>query len=826
MGTERSRGPSAQADISVAKVAAALMSVVCTLLWPRSGHAWDAPMCTAHVDAGMCDVRLPRGLACWDSTAPVYSRVSARDGSVARRAFEALEEHQRALRIPEALVSLASLRTLVPELSDRWDTVEGQLFPAERRGCEAWSRATSSVNSAIAARARVGFVRCLLATNDRRAARELRVLLTRYPELPDALALRVLDAQMRERRGDFRGAIAIYRDIDVSRPEQALAAEAREALARLSSSGHRVRPLTSAERLARADRIVRLGAPELARREIENLLGMRWPPRERAQVMLLAARVARVEGRFEDADALTQQAAARTVGSASASQARTSTEEGARAELTRLLGSWRTLERIPTARLLEYLRTAARAHLREELHRALDAVTSRSLPCRLRLEAGVVASGSAEDERVVRVLDECTRARGTIGVAARYHRARALERLGRAEEARRELSLVVDQDRSETRWYALWSRQRLELDAVRGDRDAVAVSRAETDHTKTGELDQAVRVTPVALRGASASSPSSSGQLERDALAHVDRTASPHLTTMGRARTERGLEDLARRHGEAFPWFGRALATLRLGDALGATEELHEAALAWHEARGLSPVRAGVEAVYRGASPPRRAVSRDLWRARRALPNEDRLALARVAASLGDHGLAVRFGGRGHAATRPRAYEDIVTEIAEARDLDPNLLLAVMRVESVYNPRIVSYAGAVGLMQIMPRTGRLIARSLGRESEFGVDDLLEPRTNLEFAAWYLSSLIRRFEGRVPLAIASYNGGPHNVRRWLNEHSSSMPLDAFLERIPFTQTHRYVRRVLSHWAAYRAQQGLPMIELDPTLPELSPDRVAF
>jgi hypothetical protein len=54
----------------------------------------------------------------------------------------------------------------------------------------------------------------------------------------------------------------------------------------------------------------------------------------------------------------------------------------------------------------------------------------------------------------------------------------------------------------------------------------------------------------------------------------------------------------------------------------------------------------------------------------------------------------------------------------------------------------------------------------------------------------------------------------------------MTLEAFLERIPFTQTHRYVRRVLSHWAAYRAQQGLPMVELDPTLPDLEADRVAF
>jgi soluble lytic murein transglycosylase len=196
-----------------------------------------------------------------------------------------------------------------------------------------------------------------------------------------------------------------------------------------------------------------------------------------------------------------------------------------------------------------------------------------------------------------------------------------------------------------------------------------------------------------------------------------------------------------------------------------------------------------------------------------------------ISASLGDHGLGVRWGGPAHAALRPRPYEDIVIEVARDRGLDPNLLFAVMRVESVYNPRVVSYAGAIGLLQIMPRTGRLIARSMGRR-DFGIDDLLDPRTNIEMGAWYLASLIRRFEGCVPLAIAAYNGGPHNVRHWLREHSTSMPLDAFLERIPFEQTHRYVRRVLAHWTAYRAQQGLPMPVIDPTIPELAPDRVGF
>ena len=174
---------------------------------------------------------------------------------------------------------------------------------------------------------------------------------------------------------------------------------------------------------------------------------------------------------------------------------------------------------------------------------------------------------------------------------------------------------------------------------------------------------------------------------------------------------------------------------------------------------------------------------------------------------------------------RPRAYSELVERAARKYGLDPNLLFAVMRVESIYNRRIISNVGAVGLMQIMPATGQRIAYQLGVK-DFDTVHLLNPQVNLDFAAWYLSSLLKRFDGRLPLAIASYNGGPHNVRLWLRGTSPTMPLDAFLERIPFDQTHRYVRRVLTYYASYRAQQKLPMTRLSVELPQLSPDKIAF
>ena len=211
--------------------------------------------------------------------------------------------------------------------------------------------------------------------------------------------------------------------------------------------------------------------------------------------------------------------------------------------------------------------------------------------------------------------------------------------------------------------------------------------------------------------------------------------------------------------------------------------------------------------------------------ARLDLSEDERATLSTVAAALGDIGTAGGFAGSELIETLPRAYEWLVVPAANRYGLDPNLLLAVMRVESAYQKHIVSYAGAVGLMQIMPRTGQLIAHALGHD-DFTPADLLDPRVNLDFAAWYLASLLQRFDGHLPLAIAAYNGGPHNVRRWIQESAPGTPLDVLLERIPFTQTHRYVRKVLVNYQAYREQRDLPMPRLSVVLPDPRVDPLAF
>ena len=205
---------------------------------------------------------------------------------------------------------------------------------------------------------------------------------------------------------------------------------------------------------------------------------------------------------------------------------------------------------------------------------------------------------------------------------------------------------------------------------------------------------------------------------------------------------------------------------------------------------------------------------------------DTRNQLAKVASSMGDWGTAVDFGGPGWVEAHPEPYANTVARVARKYGLDPDLLFAVMRVESVYQRRIISHAGAIGLMQIMPRTGRLIADKLG-QYDATTTDLLDPNTNLEFSAWYLSSLLERMDGRLPLAIASYNGGPHNVRRWIREYGAHVPLDAFLERIPFAETKRYVRRVLGYYARYKARHGQKVDLMAMNLPsEDRPGEVSF
>ncbi len=147
----------------------------------------------------------------------------------------------------------------------------------------------------------------------------------------------------------------------------------------------------------------------------------------------------------------------------------------------------------------------------------------------------------------------------------------------------------------------------------------------------------------------------------------------------------------------------------------------------------------------------------------------------------------------------PLAHDHVVWENAKKAGLDPYLVMALMRVESRYNSTAVSRVGARGAMQIMPRTGRLIA-DLKDEQDFMTGDLEDPLFAVGYGIFYLGKLRDRFDGNTALAVASYNGGPFNVGAWL-KNTSDLPMDEFVEHIPFRETRRYVRSVMSGYNTY-------------------------
>lgn len=167
----------------------------------------------------------------------------------------------------------------------------------------------------------------------------------------------------------------------------------------------------------------------------------------------------------------------------------------------------------------------------------------------------------------------------------------------------------------------------------------------------------------------------------------------------------------------------------------------------------------------------------------------------------------------------PLAYRDLVVQNARKNGVPPDLLQALMREESSLDPLVVSWAGAVGLTQLMIGTARSVAQRLGI-GPVTTRTLKDPATNVRIGTAYLGSLLQRFKGNYALACAGYNAGPGAVQRWLRERGN-LPLDEFVEEIPIDQTRNYVKRVLDSFAAYRLVYG----EGEERFPSIAPGLAA-
>jgi soluble lytic murein transglycosylase-like protein len=153
----------------------------------------------------------------------------------------------------------------------------------------------------------------------------------------------------------------------------------------------------------------------------------------------------------------------------------------------------------------------------------------------------------------------------------------------------------------------------------------------------------------------------------------------------------------------------------------------------------------------------------------------------------------------------PLAHDRYVWTHGRQRGLDPYLVLGLMRQESTYNATARSRVGARGAMQIMPRTGHLLA-DLAHDVHFDAGDLEDPTVAVGYGIRYLGLLMKRFDGVYPLAVASYNGGPFNMSTWMAAVGHDAPLDALVEHIPYRETRDYVKKVSEGYAAYVGLYG--------------------
>lgn len=145
----------------------------------------------------------------------------------------------------------------------------------------------------------------------------------------------------------------------------------------------------------------------------------------------------------------------------------------------------------------------------------------------------------------------------------------------------------------------------------------------------------------------------------------------------------------------------------------------------------------------------------------------------------------------------PCLYNDLIRYWSERRKLEPSLVFSLIKAESSFKGNAVSKPGAIGLMQIMPLT----SVDVSREIKYYDYDLKQPKDNVIIGTYYLSKRIRML-GEVYKALASYNGGIGNVRKWERDYVH-LPKELFIEAIPFGQTRNYVKKILVYCVLYDA-----------------------
>lgn len=152
----------------------------------------------------------------------------------------------------------------------------------------------------------------------------------------------------------------------------------------------------------------------------------------------------------------------------------------------------------------------------------------------------------------------------------------------------------------------------------------------------------------------------------------------------------------------------------------------------------------------------------------------------------------------------PMVYREQVLKHSRNTGLDPDWVYSVIRQESAFMPAAKSPVGALGVMQIMPATAKLLSRSM-RIRTPSVQQLLEPDRNIQMGTFFLKQLSDQFDGNIVLATAAYNAGPGRARAWQPQDSPA-PGDIWIETIPFRETRDYVKNIVTYQAIYKRLLG--------------------
>ena len=145
----------------------------------------------------------------------------------------------------------------------------------------------------------------------------------------------------------------------------------------------------------------------------------------------------------------------------------------------------------------------------------------------------------------------------------------------------------------------------------------------------------------------------------------------------------------------------------------------------------------------------------------------------------------------------PRKYINIINEKADKYGIDDYVVASVINIESGYKKDVVSQAGAIGLMQILPTTAEEIAVKLGYN--YSEVDLFNIDTNIEFGCFYLKYLLDLFDGNIVNALASYNWGLNNVKKWIKD--GNVDESFTITNIPVKETKNYIKKFKSNSFVY-------------------------